>query len=154
MRRLAAVLAMLLVAMTPAFSIAAQVKGVDVQALERELRCPTCKAPLTVSDSPAADQIKNEIRRRLAAGQSPDEVKASLVKDFGRDVLATPPKEGFDLVAWVVPSVVVLLGLAAIPFVTRRWARRGQRRTPDPTEPVGTSDELARLDQALRDREG
>lgn len=156
MRRALTILLAMLAAWAPAVAMADEVRGVDVQQLERELRCPTCNAPLAVSNSPAADQIKAEIRRRAAAGQSEEQIKDALVKDFGREVLATPPKEGFDLVAWIVPSIVVLIGLVSIPFITRRWSRRSRRGEGDraPSEaPRATSEEMERLDEALRARD-
>jgi cytochrome c-type biogenesis protein CcmH/NrfF len=64
-------------------------------------------------------------------------------------VLATPPKEGFDLIAWVVPIVLVLAGLIAIPFVTRAWARRGSSTAPPEISP----EDAARLDDELRRRD-
>lgn len=125
--------------------------AVDVQQLERELRCPTCNAPLAVSDSPAADEIKQFIRDRAARGDSPEQIKQALVEEFGREVLADPPKEGFDLFAWLVPIVAVLAGLVAIPFITRAWSRRS-RRAASPTSVDASPDELSRLDEELRRR--
>ena len=68
----------------------------------------------------------------MAKGQSEEQILDALVAEFGREVLATPPKSGFDLVAWLVPILLVVVGLAAIPFVTRAWARRRAGETPAP----------------------
>ncbi|MEW6581174.1 MAG: cytochrome c-type biogenesis protein [Actinomycetota bacterium] len=113
----------------------------------RELRCPTCETPLDVSNSPAAQRIKEFVLERWRKGWSEDRVKDALVADFGREVLATPPKSGFDLVAWVVPGVAVLGGLAGIAVLTRVWARR--RRADDaPAAPLSDAD-AARLQSEL-----
>ncbi len=153
LRRVLIAVAALLMLGLPAAALADEVRGVDVQSLERELRCPTCNGPLAVSDSPAADQIKQKIRDMAADGKTSDQIKAALVADFGREILADPPKEGFDLVAWLVPSLGVLAGLAVIPFLTRRWARRGGRDTPAPVA-AASPEELDRLEAELRARDG
>ena len=70
--------------------------------------------------------------------------------EFGRGVLTTPPQEGFDLVAWIVPIALVVGGLAAIPFVTRSWARR--RR--DDLAPEISAEDAARLEDELRRDDG
>lgn len=150
--RLLVALAALLVLGMPAAALADEVRGVDVQSLERELRCPTCNGPLAVSDSPAADQIKQKIRSMAAEGKTSQQIKDALVADFGREILADPPKEGFDLVAWLVPSLGVLAGLAVIPFLTRRWARRGRGDAAVPASSA-SADELERLEAELRARD-
>ena len=153
MTRVAALLLALLLAL-PGVALADQVRGVDVQQLERELNCPTCKAPLAVSNSPAADRIKQRLRELVAEGRTEEQIKDALVKDFGRQVLAAPPKKGFDLFAWVVPALAVLLGLAAIPFITRHWAARGRTLHAGAAGVDASPDELDRLEAELRGRDG
>jgi cytochrome c-type biogenesis protein CcmH len=142
-RRLAAV-ALILLAVLPA---AAQ--ALTVNDVAREVRCPTCNTPLDVSNAPVALDMKSYIRERIDEGWTKQEIIDGLVDEFGRGVLATPPKSGFDLVAWVVPGIVVLIGLAAIPVLTRAWARRPR---PDAAAagPPPTDDEARRLDEELR----
>ena len=68
--------------------------------LEAELVCPTCKTTLDQSDAPVARRMKAFIRARIADGAGEAEIKAELVDQFGPAVLATPPRKGFDLLAW------------------------------------------------------
>jgi cytochrome c-type biogenesis protein CcmH len=129
-----------------------------VAELERELWCPTCNAPLALSDAPVADRIRAFVRARIEAGDTKSEIKAKLVESFGEDVLAAPPREGFNLLAWVLPlagglAAVTLLGAAAL-----RWSRaRGNEDPPhdasangrgplDPDLERRLDEELARFD--------
>lgn len=146
MRRTAAALAVMVIAV---LALAAPVMSLTVVDVAREVRCPTCNTPLDVSNSPAAERMKVFISQRIAAGDDKQEIIDALVGEFGRGVLATPPKEGFDLIAWVVPIVLVLAGLVAIPFVTRAWARRGAQKAP----PEISAEDAARLDDELRRRD-
>lgn len=146
MRRVAAALAVMVIAV---LALAAPAMSLTVVEVAREVRCPTCNTPLDVSNSPAAERMKVFISQRIAAGDDKQEIIDALVGEFGRGVLATPPKEGFDLIAWVVPIVLVLAGLVAIPFVTRAWARRGAQKAP----PEISAEDAARLDDELRRRD-
>jgi cytochrome c-type biogenesis protein CcmH len=123
------------------------VASVDILKLERELKCPTCDVPLDVSSAASAQRMKDYIRDRAAEGWSEERIKDTLVAQFGRSVLTTPPKEGFDLVAWVVPGVAVVGGLIAIPLVIRAWGRRGRR--PAPAGADASPEELDRLQREL-----
>jgi len=131
--------------------VASPVLGVTAAEIYRETRCPTCNTPLDVSNSPAAQAIKDFIQQRVAKGQSEQQILGALEAEFGREVLATPPKEGFDLVAWLVPIVLVVAGLCAIPFVTRSWARR---RNADVPAPDISPDDAARLEDELKHHPG
>lgn len=144
MIRRALALAAILVALLPAMASALTVNDVA-----REVRCPTCGTPLDVSSAPVAMDMKQFIAQRIRLGWDKDRIIDALVAEFGEGVRATPPKSGFDLVAWLVPAFAVLLGLAAIPFIVRLWGRRGRREQgPDP--PAPSAEEEARLDDELR----
>ena len=145
-RRLAAFVAILL----SALALAAPAMSLTVVEVAREVRCPTCNTPLDVSNSPAAERMKIFIVQRIEAGDDKQQIIDALVVEFGRGVLTTPPKEGFDLVAWIVPIALVVGGLAAIPFVTRSWARR--RR--DDLAPEISAEDAARLEDELRRDDG
>ncbi len=119
MRRLVALMLAALVCALPATAL-----GLSMTEVAAELRCVTCGTPLDVSNAPAAQAMKAQIQRRIDEGATKDQITAEFVQEFGRQVLATPTKSGFDLVAWLVPALAVVAGLCAIPLVTRTWARR------------------------------
>lgn len=121
--------------------------AVNETRIQEQLRCVTCGTSLDVSSAPAALQMKDRIRRELADGRSEREIIDGFVRDFGRQVLATPPKSGFDLwVGWLIPIGLPLLALLALPFVVRAWVgRRHEHRAP--------IDDLADTDRERVDRE-
>jgi cytochrome c-type biogenesis protein CcmH len=140
-RRAALVLLVLLAAL-PATAF-----GLTVNEVAREVRCPTCNTPLDTSSAPVAQDMKRYIAQRIEAGWEKDRIIDGLVDEFGEGVLATPPKSGFDLIAWLVPALAVLIGLAAIPVIARTWSRPGAREAPG-AEP--TPEEARRLEDELR----
>ena len=122
--------------------------------LESELVCPVCETTLDTSNAPVALRMKAFIRERIAAGDTKSEVKAALVDQFGPAVLAVPPKKGFELVAWVLPLLGLVLGAVVVGALAWRWRRRRGDEPPDdaeqePLDPAlerRLDDELARFD--------
>jgi cytochrome c-type biogenesis protein CcmH len=118
--------------------------------LEAELVCPVCDTTLDQSNAPVAQRMKVFIRERIAAGDSEEQIKDALVAEFGAGVLATPPKSGFGLLAWLLPLGAVLAGAIAVGFLILTWSRR--RAPPDPERPLEPElerrldDELARFE--------
>jgi cytochrome c-type biogenesis protein CcmH len=125
--------------------------GVNPADLEAELVCPTCKTTLDQSSAPVAQRMKAFIRRRIAAGDSAAEIKAKLVDQFGPSVLATPRKQGFDLLAWLLPLGALGLGAVGVGALVWSWsrARTDEADAAAPVDPEldrRVDEELARYD--------
>ena len=119
--------------------------------LESEVICPTCHTTLDQSTSPIADRMRMFIRVRIAAGDSKSEIKDALVREFGEAVLASPPKSGFNLLAWVLPPAGLLAGACVIGVLAVRWSRRSNDTepvdaAPEPDVERRIDDELARFE--------
>ena len=118
--------------------------------LEAELVCPVCETTLDQSNAPIALRMKAFIRTRIAAGDSGQEIKDALVAEFGPEVLATPPKGGFGLLAWLLPLAALAVGVIAVGVLIRSWS--GRRAAPagdgplDPDLERLVDEELARFD--------
>lgn len=122
------VLGLLALALAPA-ALASEAHPTQGE-LERELVCPTCKTTLDQSNAPVALRMKRFIAARIAAGDSKSEIKDQLVAQFGRGVLAAPEREGFDLLAWVVPLVGLGAGAVVLSLLLWRWTRRADEELP------------------------
>ena len=85
------------------------------------LRCPVCQG-LSIQDSPSelSQQMRSVVRDQLAAGRTPEEVKAYFVSKYGEWILLEPKAQGFNLVVYILPVLLVLAGLALITTVVRR----------------------------------
>ena len=93
--------------------------------LSDELRCPTCQG-LSVKDSEAgfSNSIKDKIRELMKNGKSDNEILAYFVERYGEWILRAPPKRGFNLVLWILPSAGILIGLFIVLFRSKRWVRQ------------------------------
>jgi cytochrome c-type biogenesis protein CcmH len=98
--------------------------------LENEVMCPVCTVPLSQSDSPAARQIERVIREKIAAGWTKSQIEDSLVQQYGESILTSPPKHGFNLLAWLLPLVGIVAAAAVLGGAAWRWSR--QRGDPEP----------------------
>jgi cytochrome c-type biogenesis protein CcmH len=154
--RIRLALAAVLVACAAAGTAAASEERPTLAELEREVICPACHTTLELSNSPIADRMRVFISDRIAAGDTKSEIKSKLVDQFGEAVLAAPPKEGFNLLAWILPLAGVGLAAVALAILARRWARNrppaavdpsSNGRTPlDPDLERRLDEELARFD--------
>ena len=120
----------LLVALALAAPAFAAHTGWTPDELERELTCPTCKTTLAMSDAPVADRMREFIRERHDAGDTKGEVKDKLVAEFGEEVLAAPPAEGFNLLAWALPIGAVLVAAVVLGLLAWRWTRAAKPARP------------------------
>jgi cytochrome c-type biogenesis protein CcmH/NrfF len=127
-RRLAlAGLGLGLLALAPAAGAAAQT---TVTEIEGEVMCPICGTLLELSDSPQAQREKVYVAKLAAAGKSKAEIKDDLVAQYGPSVLALPKASGFDLTAYLVPVLAILIAVMALAFSVGRWRRDGKRSQP------------------------
>jgi cytochrome c-type biogenesis protein CcmH len=103
------------------------------RSVAAQLRCPVCQG-LSLADSPSelALEMKDVVRGQLAAGRTPDEVKAYFVAKYGEWILLEPPRRGVNLLAYALPAVALAGGLGVIWLALRKWTGGG----PTPEEPT------------------
>jgi cytochrome c-type biogenesis protein CcmH len=117
--------------------------------LETKLVCPVCHETLDESDAPVAQQMKAEIRRRIAEGWTEKQILDEMVANYGPGVLSTPATHGFDLLAWVLPIGGVAVGAIALAVGAWYWSRG---RSSEPDTPLASAlppEDEARLDAEL-----
>ena len=122
------------------------------RAVAESLQCPQCQ-DLSVEDSPSAiaGEIRRDIARRLAAGQTPARIRAVYVARYGPWILLSPPKSGVTFVAWLVPGLLLGAGAALVLMAVRRWTAGGPSPLPGGggAEPALPSSDRRLLDRAL-----
>ena len=135
------------------------VAAADPQALEREakqleakLMAPCCWAQqVSLHQSPAADEIKQTIRKLLAEGKTSEQILDIYVAQYGDRILAEPPARGFSRLIYVAPWVFLVASVGLVIVVIRRL--RAVSPAPARTERAAASpseDETDRIDEELR----
>ena len=149
MRRVLILLAALF-ALAPAGALAARPQT-SLPDIEDEVMCPVCGVPLNIAESPQANDEKRFIQNLIDKGESKQQIKDTLVDEYGRNVLALPKASGFDLTAYIVPIALVAALLVALAFGLPRWRRRA--RVAAAAAPTGgpalSASDRARLDEDL-----
>ena len=90
------------------------------------LRCPVCQGE-SIQDSPSelSQQMRALVKEQLAAGKTPDEVRAYFASKYGEWILLAPKARGFNLLVYVLPPFLLLAGFAGIVLLVRRWTAAG-----------------------------
>lgn len=136
-----------------AVTVRAQTTTAELERLASEidamLIAPCCfSQQVSVHKSPAADEAKADIRKRLAAGETKQQILDAYVAKHGKHVLAEPPAEGFDIALYVTPFVLLVASLGLLALI----ARRITRQTPTlATGQPGSTEMDQRLTDELRD---
>ncbi len=112
-----------------------------VERISEEVRCPTCESQ-SVADSraPASEAIRQEVRRRVDAGESDAAIRSFLVSRYGKDVLLEPEAKGVSALVWALPVLAVAVALVGLAAAFRRWGRR--------PHPKASAEDRALVEQA------
>ena len=104
-----------------------------VRHIASEIRCPTCRNQSAAeSDAAAAKAVRDEIDRRVRAGDSDGAIVAFLVSRYGSDILLKPQGSGVASLVWSLPVVVFVVAVASLAVAFRRWkARPGAQVSPE-----------------------
>jgi cytochrome c-type biogenesis protein CcmH len=94
-----------------------------IDAISKRIACPTCDGEsIFVSRATAADAIRKQVARDVAAGQlSDDEIIATIAQSFDAQVLLVPRATGLDSLVWVLPIAVLVCAIAGLVIAFRRW---------------------------------
>tara|TARA_Y100000590_G_scaffold65734_1_gene71024 strand:+ start:64 stop:468 length:405 start_codon:yes stop_codon:yes gene_type:complete len=80
--------------------------------LEKQIKCPICPAEtIAESNTKVSNDLKKFIKQKIDEGWSDDKIKSFLISKYGKEILATPQKKGSDLFLWIIPLIVLILGL-------------------------------------------
>jgi cytochrome c-type biogenesis protein CcmH/NrfF len=114
---------------------AATAPQTTVQAVGEGLTCQ-CGCGLTVANCnhPScgfAIPTRDEIGGMIGKGMTRIQILQSFRSKYGEKVLSAPTAEGFNLLAWVIPYVVVGAGVLLIVIAVARWRKPESDKMPD-----------------------
>ncbi len=133
--KLALAIAMLaLLAMAPVAAPAVSPKTTR-QAVSEGLTCQ-CGCGLTVANCnhPNCEfsvPAREKIDALIARGMDRPQIIAFFRAKYGEKVLSAPTTQGFNLLAWVMPPLAMLIGAMLVMLTISRW--RAARPAPAPS---------------------
>lgn len=108
-----------------------------IDSISKRLACPTCSGEsVYVSRASAAESIRNEIARQVAAGQQADDEIVAFIESRFPGSLLLPPGDGVDALVWVLPVVALVCGFGGLIVAFRRWQREGDVRAETDDEDI------------------
>jgi cytochrome c-type biogenesis protein CcmH/NrfF len=110
---------------------------------------------------PSSGPMLKELDMHVSKGEADDLIIQDFVQEYGEKVLSSPPSTGFNSIAWYIPGVAFVIGLAVVIMVIRMWRQRDIARVATageaPPAPHDSATDLidARLERARKqaDRE-
>lgn len=132
----------------------------QVNAIAKQLYCPVCEnIPLDVCGTTACAQWRELIRQKLADGWTEQQIKDYFVEQYGARVLGTPPAKGINWLVYVIPPLVIIIGVYILYRAFRAWKRPIQQDSspaPAPSPPGEESDPddiyVKQLEEEVRKR--
>ncbi|MBS1271136.1 MAG: Cytochrome c-type biogenesis protein CcmH [Candidatus Marinimicrobia bacterium] len=99
----------------------------DTQKYEKinsSLSCQ-CGCGLLVSvctmDGCMCEGVRKQVGQMLDQGKSEKEITQAMISIYGEQILAAPPKSGFNLSAYVLPFFFLIVGGVVLYSVVKRW---------------------------------
>ncbi|SUZ50961.1 uncharacterized protein METZ01_LOCUS3815 [marine metagenome] len=123
----------------------------QAQGIDRMIMCPVCPAEtIDQAQVEISFQMRAVVREMLVEGKDRDEILEFFVDRYGKDILAAPPKTGFNLVAWLAPIGGVGAALVAVALILRSMSRqRPVLATARPIQDAGLIPYLQLVDRHL-----
>ncbi|MGA2456555.1 MAG: cytochrome c-type biogenesis protein CcmH [Terriglobales bacterium] len=81
----------------------------------------------------SSDKMRDQLQAALDKGgsNSDDLILQGFVQEYGPTVIAAPTATGFNRVAWIMPFVVLALGIAFAVHIVRSWKNRPEPALAD-----------------------
>ena len=96
----------------------------QAQALMEQLRCLVCQGQsIADSDAELAGDMRDLVRRRIAAGQKPSAIREWLIQRYGTWISYKPTAEAAAWPLWLAPLALLLIGA----WLIRRRIRMRKR---------------------------
>ncbi len=117
---------------------------IEGRKVGQTLRCVVCQNQ-SIEDlaAPLAADMRRLVRERLAAGETPSQVRRFMTDRYGNFVLMKPPLQIDTLVLWFGPLLfIILAGLGTLAYLRRGQSGEG------PPEPL-SDEETARVNAIM-----
>lgn len=83
----------------------------EAKALMEEIRCLVCQGEsIADSDADLAGDMRDMVRRRIAAGEKPSAIRSWLISRYGAWITFRPPPEPLTWPLWLAPLAFLIAG--------------------------------------------
>ena len=71
-----------------------------------------------------SDKMRDQLIASIDKGNNDDLILQGFVQEYGPTVIAAPTATGFNRIAWIMPFLVLALGLTLAVYIVRSWKNR------------------------------
>ncbi len=104
--------------------------------IQEELWCPICQGVrLDACEQKVCQQMRDMIDEMLLEGKGKQEIIDEFVDQYGVVILGEPPKEGINIMAWLMPAILVLAGLGFAFWMSKKWTQK----KPEPVQAAASA---------------
>jgi cytochrome c-type biogenesis protein CcmH/NrfF len=102
---------------------------------------------------PSSGPMLKELDAHVEKGEADNLIIQDFVQEYGEKVLSSPPSTGFNSIAWYIPGVAFVLGLAIVIVLIRLWRQRDIARLASASAaPVSAATASSIMDDIQRRR--
>jgi cytochrome c-type biogenesis protein CcmH len=115
------------------------------------IMCPLCAGQtIAQSNNDTSSQMRDLVLKKLRQGQTKEEILQYFESRYGERIMAKRNKEGFNLILWVFPFVLVALAAILVYYLIRRWSSRVQATPSAHFDEDQLSEYKERLEKELK----
>lgn len=105
----------------------------ETQRVGALLRCPVCQG-MSVADSPSemAVNMKAQVHELLSRGYTEEQILDYFEQSYGQFVLLEPKFEGVTGMVWIMPVIVLLIGVGIVFMKLRSLKQQPQLNKVEP----------------------
>lgn len=90
------------------------------QGINQSIMCPTCPGEsIDQSQNPLAAQMRKIVLEKLEDGWTNEQIDDFFVERYGPSVLLEPPRQGFNIIVWIVPPLIIIVAGLVLFLVLR-----------------------------------
>ena len=90
----------------------------------KDIRCVVCEGEsLADSSADMAYDMRALVRKEIASGKTPEQVKAEFVANYGEQILQKPPMGAKTYFLWFAPFFMLIIGVICLLKRTRKTAQ-------------------------------
>ncbi|MAF85181.1 MAG: hypothetical protein CL875_01640 [Dehalococcoidales bacterium] len=152
LKRLGTIILLFLIFASPVRADATTVSGISGD-LVCQCGCMMVLSNCSHAGCAVREAMTTLIAQKIDGGQSKEQIIQSFVAQYGEQVLASPPKRGFNLTAWILPFAAILGGGGVIYVALKKWVRRGRQSQPSAMveAEAGNEEYQHQLEKELKD---
>ena len=126
------------------------VYAVTSSEIETELMCDCgCGDMLVNCTCERSEEMRTIISGMINEGKTKVQILGIFVAQFGEVILSSPPRKGFNLVAYGLPMTGFIFGSVIAVTMARRW--RSSRRDEEDEESDASDDVSEEMEERIRE---